>query len=193
MKFMGFVSPPAPDVHAQVRRTTHTIRGLGAVTLLFVIPFLIATVACGPNRASTDENAISQLTSVPVVRQDIQEIIRSVGNVEFGEVSSLGFSQNGRLQDVAVRVGDVVRTGEILAQLDVRGLTRSIANTKSTLRQAELRLQQFTQPAEDIDIERAKLDVADAAGTVAELKALPDSVDLAGARASVGSSKHTRN
>ena len=191
MEFMGFVSPTAPNVHAKVRRTAHTIRRPVAITLLFVIPFLIATVACGPNRASTDENATSQLTSVPVVRQDIQEIIRSVGNVEFGAVSSLGFSQNGRLQDVAVRVGDVVRTGEILAQLDVRGLTRSIANTKSTLRQAELRLQQLTQPAEDIDIERAKLDVADAAGTVAELKALPDSVDLAGARASVGSSKHT--
>ena len=71
MKFMGFVSPIAPNVHAKqkwVRRTPYTIRRPVAIALLFMISFLITTGACGPNRASTAESRTRKVQFLTVER-----------------------------------------------------------------------------------------------------------------------------
>ena len=58
------------------------------------------------------------------------------GLAEARRTSELGFSTGGRIEDIAVDVGDQVKTGQTLARLDTRGLRAQLASAQAVVEEA---------------------------------------------------------
>ncbi len=59
------------------------------------------------------------------------------GLAEARRTSALGFQSGGRIDSIAVRVGDSVRAGQTLARLDTRGLSAQLGAANAVLAEAE--------------------------------------------------------
>ncbi|KCZ51545.1 efflux RND transporter periplasmic adaptor subunit [Hyphomonas pacifica] len=58
------------------------------------------------------------------------------GLAEARRTSQLGFSTGGRIEDIAVDVGDTVKAGQTLARLDTRGLRAQLVSAEAVVEEA---------------------------------------------------------
>ena len=115
--------------------------------------------------------------------------INSAGNVAAHQVADLTFGQSGIVRKVNVKVGDRVKAGDVLAELDTATLSLQLRNAQVNLKIAQDKLAQTRNPSTEQDIAsaRARLDSAQAAYD--KLAAGPSQSDLASAQASLASAQ----
>ncbi|MBN1873196.1 MAG: efflux RND transporter periplasmic adaptor subunit [Anaerolineae bacterium] len=101
-----------------------------------------------------------------VAREDLEITVVASGNVAVNQETDLRFDLTGTVAEVTVEVGDTVRAGQVLARLDTADLDRAVAQARIALEQAEINLVQLTQPADEADIEQAKLEMQNAAAVM---------------------------
>ncbi len=162
-----------------------------ARTIVYGGPALAAAVLLGAvlmSARADDTPATAAPLPVPVFRVAWQQSARIktgyAGIIMARRTSELGFEQGGLVVHMAVDLGDHVRKGDVLAQLDTSVLRAELAAAQASLRQrqAQTRIAAATlkrqrallakghisaQQLEEVD---ANLDVAKAAETAAKAK-----------------------
>jgi multidrug resistance efflux pump len=121
-----------------------------------VIPGLIKPDDSATPAASEEEDIPSGIT------------IRARGEVVPGTWADLSFNATGPVAEWMVEEGDIVEAGDVLGRLDTEGLERAVVRAENDLRQAELRLEQLQEPADETEIAAAEVAVEDAEAAYAE-------------------------
>ncbi len=70
-------------------------------------------------------------------RMTLKQTVDATGNVESAEAINLNFKNSGRLQKIYVKIGEEVKAGQKLAQLEAGDLESQIASARASLEQAQ--------------------------------------------------------
>ncbi len=103
--------------------------------------------------------------------------------------ATLSMGTAGRVERVTVEVGDEVRAGDVLVQLEGDALERAVGNAEQALAIQEANLAELTKNASEEDIAAARAAVESAQVQLDDLLAGPDSKDLEAAEAAVSSAQ----
>jgi RND family efflux transporter MFP subunit len=131
---------------------------------------------------------VAEKPTYTVERGDVTLQESFTGSVVLIDPISLSFKADGRLKSLDVQLGDAVKKGQALAQLDVADLTRSLNTAQFNLDQDEVKLassQKISQfalqkAAIDLDMKQAALAKLKATGGSSyDLRIAQDEVDLA--------------
>ncbi|MCU0671494.1 MAG: efflux RND transporter periplasmic adaptor subunit [Myxococcota bacterium] len=103
--------------------------------------------------ACTSEAGAHEPSSRVEVRVELAEVrrvssadtIELHGTTRSSERATLAFAVGGRLRERVVDVGDRVRAGQVLAQLDASGYANGVAAAEATVRELEARREQLVR------------------------------------------------
>jgi multidrug efflux pump subunit AcrA (membrane-fusion protein) len=173
---------------------SNTLRRRSVGRLLVLAP-LVASALLGCAALGSDPQPTPVPTPVTVekptyqvARGDVVLEASLTGSVVLTNPIALSFKEDGRLKSLAVQVGDTVKKDQVLAQLDVSDLTRSLTVAQFNLDQDEVKLansQKITEfalkkAAIDLDMKQAALAKLKASGgSPYDLQIAQDAVDLA--------------
>jgi HlyD family secretion protein len=101
----------------------------------------------------------------------------------------LSLGTAGRVDQVLVEVGDQVKAGDVLVQLESDGLERSVRTAKQTVAIQEASLAELLDGASEEDIVAARAAVESAQAQLDDLLASPDAEDLRAAEAALTSAE----
>jgi HlyD family secretion protein len=105
----------------------HIYIGLAASAALML-------TACAPFRASGAANATNTATAT---RGTINQSVDATGTIISGNEAKLSFQQSGVVQTVRVTIGDAVRKGDVLAELDTTDLSLNVRQAEAQLAQSK--------------------------------------------------------
>jgi len=89
------------------------------LVLQFFLILLCTAAFTGCLKEKPDEKShVKTVTATQVKRVDTDRVISVSGSIHPDKTVNLGFLVAGKIQDVAVRVGDPVKKGEVMARLD---------------------------------------------------------------------------
>lgn len=100
-----------------------------------------------------------------VKRGDVIQTVQATGTVESANEIALSFGTSGRITSLPVKIGDKVRTGQLLASLDTSSLNGQIASSRANLQaqQASLARLLAGSTKEDVAVSQAAVDSAQSA------------------------------
>lgn len=127
--------------------------------------------------------------SVPVARGTITASIAASGTVVTTRQAKLSFGVSGRLESLSVAVGDAVAAGQTLAAIDTAALEIKLEQAKSSLRTAEVKLQQLKAGTREEDVAAARAAYESALAKYNDLVAGPSAADLKAAEQAVFSAQ----
>lgn len=136
--------------------------------LIGTLVIILAIIAGILVNASAASPAPTTVTSVPVGRERIVAFVSGSGTIVADQTVDLPFQVGGSVTGVFVTEGDVVKTGQPLAQVDTRDLELQVANAQVALESARIRLSQIQQgnaKPEDLEAQQAAV-----AGAQAQLR-----------------------
>lgn len=140
---------------------------------LIIVGIIVVLIAAGAvfgwqrmNTASAANNARVQTTTV--TRGTITATVSAAGNVSTIKGTSLTFQTSGRVAQVNVQVGDPVKAGQLLMQLDLTDLQIALktaqvnlASSQTNLEVTKSNLQYALRNAQaDLVVSKASLDAA---------------------------------
>ena len=121
---------------------------------LFVV--LLLLVGCRQGPASTPTPAGETVTVASGVSAPMGDTIRALGTIRPAQTLPLSFGANGPVQEVSVRVGTIVRTGDVLAVMDVTALDLERAHADQQVIYWQAALNSLRAGANPAQIERAE-------------------------------------
>lgn len=147
-----------------------------------VVAFMLAVIAaCSPQPAPDKPTP----TAAPAVRRTFGgETIIAEGRVLPIKSTALSFPIGGVITEVPVEIGQHVKAGQILAQLDTRQYEAQLAQADANLAAAQAQLNHRTSPSEAEKI-AAEQNVAAAQAIYDQLKAGGDPADISAAQAAL--------
>ncbi len=156
------------------------------VTVLVILAGVIGLSWLGYQQFGGAKAAASPGYEVlPLTRGNIIAVVSASGTVLPERQTNLAFQTGGTIAKVAVQVGDQVQAGQVLAQLDTQDLELALRQAQIGLRQAEAQLQQLKAGPNPVDVASAKAALASAQAAYQQLLAGTDADRLAAARAQV--------
>ncbi|HXF68242.1 MAG TPA: efflux RND transporter periplasmic adaptor subunit [Thermoflexus sp.] len=146
--------------------------------------------ACGGSPAA--QTGQGQPTVYRVRRDTLEVRVSGSGNLQPHTLVNLSFPQSGIVRKVYVQVGDSVKAGQVLAELDTRDLELQLQNARINLEIARVRLAQAQASARSrpADLAAAQAALANAQASLDALKTGPDPRDLEIARLNYEVSKN---
>ncbi|MEJ0038290.1 MAG: efflux RND transporter periplasmic adaptor subunit [Gammaproteobacteria bacterium] len=150
------------------------------------------------------------LATSPVVKGDIENTVVATGSLEAFKLVSVGAQASGQIRSLKVQLGDKVKAGDLIAEIDpttqlnnVRNAEAVVTSTRAqravqtaTLRQAELAFERQKMMIADEATSKADYETAEAqlATTKAQIEALDAQIEqgrtqLATAKANLGYTK----
>ncbi len=120
--------------------------------------------------AATRGGSASTMTTETVKRTDVVQTVEVTGTVETESDVELSFGTSGVVRMVSVKVGDAVRSGQVLAVLNAGTLQASYAQALEGLNEAKATLAEKEAGISDEDtgVSQADIAVAEAALAAAE-------------------------
>lgn len=120
-------------------------------------------------------NKNDKTETIKVSRENIKEIVEVSGSVETAQNADLSFEKSGIVASLNVKVGDVIKNGQVLATLSgsdaysavneaqagVQSAQANLNNVKSGATQAEIDLKQQSLDNAKADLENANLGTGD--------------------------------
>ncbi|HTL39545.1 MAG TPA: efflux RND transporter periplasmic adaptor subunit [Methylomirabilota bacterium] len=97
-----------------------------------------------------------------VANQDVKQTVIATGTVTSQSDLNLAFKNSGILSKINVKVGDKVRAGQVLAQLNESDALASIAQANAQVLSAQANLDKVLNGATNIDIQTAQVAVDNA-------------------------------
>jgi RND family efflux transporter MFP subunit len=171
----------------KISRTTVTFAGVTAVSVLVVVGLALVGTR-GQSLASAAERAAPVGVMALKIEEEILINRQFLGRLEANQTAELGFEFGGIIAEMSVREGDIVRGGDVLAQLTQDALVlerQSVAanleslQSRHALVRAEItRLERLVgrgaAPSNSLDRARAEAlalgaSIADAEGGLAQL------------------------
>jgi HlyD family secretion protein len=164
-------------------------------TILYVVlgVVLVAAVVGGLIlRSRQSQPTDAETRSAVVERGTLLVSVSASGGVEPQTSAELTFEMPGRVADVLVRVGDDVKAGDMLAQLDDRQLALQVQHARSAVTMAEAQLSQLEagpRPEEiaaaEADLQAAQARANGALAALAQVKEGATEAQIAAAEAQV--------
>ncbi|MEW6567456.1 MAG: efflux RND transporter periplasmic adaptor subunit [Chloroflexota bacterium] len=158
------------------------------VAALAVALLVVRAWAQGGNRDTQD------LQTATVSHGTVAEVVDAGGTIEVPLVSTLVWCTSGRVGTVCVEIGDRVKAGDVLMELDPETLEASVVQAQAELLAAQEELEQLLAGATEQEVAAAQLRLAEAQEalhdaqynrTVLQQGNRASSDTIAGARASV--------
>ncbi|MGQ9902980.1 MAG: efflux RND transporter periplasmic adaptor subunit [Anaerolineae bacterium] len=118
-----------------------------------------------------------------VVRGTLLSTVNATGNIQPEAEVRLGFQQPGRVVELAVEVGSVVKQGDLIARLDTADLELALAQAKTGLIVANAAYSRTVEGARAGDIKAAEAALNAAQAAYAKLRAGPEKTDIDAAKA----------
>ncbi len=159
-------------------------------TVLMVLILICGLVVagCAGAQPTTAKAAATQSTAT-VQRGTLTATVNSAGNIAAHQVVTVNFGQSGTVQKIAVQVGDRVKAGQVLAEIDTSDLTLQVQNAQVNLDVAKVKLAQTKAPTTPQDIANARSQLEVVQASYAKLAAGPTKPDLAAAQAALASAQ----
>jgi macrolide-specific efflux system membrane fusion protein len=150
------------------------------------------------------------LATSPVVTGDVENTVVATGSLEAFKLVSVGAQASGQIKSLKVQLGDKVKAGDLIAEIDpttqlnnVRNAEAAVTSTRAqravqaaNLRQAELAFERQKTMIQDEATSKADYETAEAtlASTRAQIEALDAQIEqgqtqLATAKANLGYTK----
>ena len=139
-------------------------KGLRRLLRFIGVPaYIIGLVAIGlvTMRAQTASLPQSQALATVSESQTIKvgsltQTLKATGSLAVAEDTVLSFETSAPVTKVNVKVGDIVKAGDVLAQVDTTALDAQVRDAQISLTQSQNSLNELKAPARDIDIKIAK-------------------------------------
>jgi RND family efflux transporter MFP subunit len=163
-------------------------RGLktSQVVMLAVAFFVsIAIGYAGFQQFSPAAAATTQASTFTVRRGTLASTISMTGSVSAVSQANLAFGSDGKLTTLNVKVGDLVKKGDLLAQIETSDLELSVAQAEVSLEQAKLALSDLKAGPKEAKLAATKASYDSAVTKLNELKAKPKEADVAAAKVKV--------
>src|SRR5215216_2557491 len=164
-------------------------RHLGAVALLLVVAVVSCTPAAQtpPKPVGKDfQPAAIPITSALVTQGSIAATLVYSGNVQSRSQVNVVPKITGRVERLYVDIGDEVRQGEVIAELDRASLDAQVQQAEASVSVAQARLQQVQVGSKAEDIEAAAAAVRSAEARLDQARAGGRPEQIAASRAQVG-------
>lgn len=149
------------------RRTILIISAVGIVVVL------IAIAALALQNQSASAAATVRVQTSTVQRGSLVATVSAAGNISVLEEASLAFQTNGRVAKVNVLVGDAVKAGQVLMELDTTDLNLALRTAQTNLASAQANFDQ-TKTNLDFALRNAQANLSNAQSNLAAAKAKND-------------------
>ena len=146
-----------------------------AIRILAIVVVLagIATAAYLHFRP-VEVSASTTSSTATVTRETLSATVSAAGNIQSRQTADLAFGQSGTVKTVNVSVGDDVKAGDVLAELDTTGLDLALKSAEVGLKNAQATLAQTQDPNTSADIANAQAQLASGAGRVRQAEGRSD-------------------
>ena len=149
--------------------------GIALVLLAAVAAAVLLLGPFGFGPGSQDPESEVQLgRDVTVERGDLARVVSAVGNVAAAKSDELAFEVDGKLARVLVAPGDLVDSGQLLAELDAADLEQALLEAQESLESASLDHATLLEPPDPDDLLLAQLSLAEAEAALARLRDFED-------------------
>jgi multidrug efflux pump subunit AcrA (membrane-fusion protein) len=165
------------------------MKKFAGLMLIVVIAGLLASCAGANAPSAATKTAAGTQNTATVQRGNLTATVNAAGNITAHQQVALNFGQSGTVQKVNVKVGDRVKAGQVLTELDTSDLQLQLDNAKVNLRIAQNKLAQTKAPSTEQDIANARSRLESAQASYNKLAAGPNKTDLVAAQASVASAQ----
>ncbi len=127
-------------------------RGRVLVALVLLAAIALAARGCGRHRTA------AAFTSSPVVRGTLEVGVLATGTIEAARLVSVGTQATGEVQRLHVALGDVVKKGDAIAEIDAKQQDNDLLRATAALRsaQADLASRQAAATQAGLALERAR-------------------------------------
>ena len=152
------------------------------LSILLIVPLAMAAGFLLWRRASTPRAVVAAVATEPVSRRDISQTVEATGTVQAIEVVEIKSKASGQIIKMPVEIGSVVKTGDLLVQIDPLTVRNQYAQALAAEQAAAAQVQVTStqkQRADDLlsreamtatDHESAVLAAANALATLARAK-----------------------
>lgn len=107
------------------------------LTIIGAAVLLLASCQAEEVSTADQEPVVRGLKTVVVKDQESSTVRRFPSVLQPSEVTTMSFEISGKLGPIDLKVGQVVKKGEVLAQLDTRTLDIQVESSQAAVRQAE--------------------------------------------------------
>jgi HlyD family secretion protein len=157
-----------------------------ALVIVIVLAVVVAASWIGYEQfGKAKAQAAPDYETVNVGRGDISSTVSATGSVLPEREANLNFQGTGSVAKVAVKVGDQVKTGQVLAELDTTDIELAVRQAEIALRQAEAQLKQLNEGPNASDLAAAVASIDSAKAAYEQVLKGSDKDQLAAARAQV--------
>ncbi|MBK9094086.1 MAG: efflux RND transporter periplasmic adaptor subunit [Anaerolineae bacterium] len=163
--------------------------------LFIVLPLVVVALAAGgwyyfgQRAAATKTPATPALQTAKVRTGDITITASGAGNLLPASETALAFRTSGLLAQAAVKVGDRVEAGQVLARLDDADARAQVAQAEANLRLAELKLADLMAGADPAAVAAARASLAAAQADLSRLITPATASELLGAQENLRSTQ----
>lgn len=119
-------------------------------TKFFIYSLIILIIGFYAYKYFAPADTIEYITDT-VKRQNIQKVVNATGEVRAIELVTVGAQASGKIEKLYVKVGDPVKKGDMIAQIDLTTQQNEVDSTKAKLASYEAQLN-----AADISLKIAK-------------------------------------
>lgn len=123
---------------------------------LIIIIIIIATIG-GVGYLTKNSNTLYE--TVPIERSNLLQEVSVTGRVKPAASVNLAFEKSGKVKQVNVEIGDTVREGEILAELENDELLAELLETEGNVEAQKAKLDELKQGtrAEELQVKETEL------------------------------------
>ena len=162
-------------------RQMKLVTRIGIAIVLLGIAGVVGWMYLAPSEARVEP------TTVKVERGDVAETVLATGSLQANTVTSVGAEVSGTIQTLAVKLGDTVKTGDLIAQIDSTNQQNAVKSAQASL--ANMQAQLMSKQA-DLQTAQAALDRAQKLSgqkLVSDADLMTAQAALASAQAAIGS------
>ncbi|MEN0035486.1 MAG: efflux RND transporter periplasmic adaptor subunit [Cellvibrio sp.] len=136
------------------------------------IVLLLVLVVWGIKHIWFTEPPAPQVATAPVVRGDIEETVLATGTIGAAKLVSVGAQVTGQVKLLNVQLGDTVKQGQLIAEIDALPQQNALRNAQAQLKstEAQLRAKKASQAQTELVLNRQRELAKEDAGLRADLE-----------------------
>lgn len=162
---------------------------IGVITIALIAAAAVYFSGRSTQQTATAASSAETGTIVAAEIGNLSSKATASGNVKIQRSAALSLAQAGTVAKVNVRVGDQVKAGDVLVQLDDTALARDVASSEQSLIIQEANLADLQASSTTAEVASAQAALDSARANLENVKAGSDAADVAAARASLSSAQ----
>ena len=160
------------------QRSSRLLSRISPPVLGLLIVLVVGGISLAVWNWSKNSNGKQELISVEVHRGDIEDLVAAIGTLQPRDYVDVGAQVSGQLKKIFVEVGQAVKEGDLLAEIDAEQSAARVEASLAQMRSLEAQLEQrhLNLTKVERDLVRFRNLVAEEAATVESLQNAQTSV-----------------